>query len=53
MKIDQSENCEHRFLSIFIDFIGFSSFILMSAKNVMDKRLALFKINGKEFKEDF
>jgi len=40
-------------LSIFIDIIDFSFFVLISAKNVMDKRLALFAIKGKEFKENF
>jgi len=66
MKIDHQENCEYRFssisidfhqlssiLSIFINIIDFSCFILISGKNVMDKRLALFAIKGKEFKENF
>ena len=55
MKIHYQENCEYRFpsisigfhwlpsiLSIFIDIIDFSCFILISVKNIMDKRLALF-----------
>jgi len=66
MKIDHQENCEYWFssisidfhqlssiLSIFINIIDFSCFILISGKNVMDKRLALFAIKGKEFKENF
>ena len=56
MKIDHRENCEYRLssiLSIFVAIIDFSCFVLISAKNVMDKRLALFAIKGEEFKENF
>ena len=66
MKIDHQENCEYRvssisidfyrlssILSIFIDIIDYSCFALISTKNVMDNRLALFAIKGKEFIENF
>ena len=46
MKFDHQENCEYRFSSIFIAIIDFSCFVLISTKNVMDKRLALFAIKG-------
>jgi len=66
MKIDHQENYEYRFssisidirqlsliLSIFINITEFSCFILISVKYIMDKRLALFTIKRKEFKENF
>ena len=40
-------------LLIFIAIIDFSCFVLISAKNVMDKGLALFLIKGEEFKGNF
>ena len=64
MKIDHQDNCEyqfssisnnlhcHRFLLIVITVIDFYCFVLASVKNAMDKRLALFSIKGREFKEN-
>ena len=49
MKIDHQGYYEYRFSLIVIDFNGFHRF---AKKNEMDKRLALFTIKGKEFKEN-
>ena len=38
---------------IFIAIIDISCFVLISAKNVMDKGLALFLIKGEEFEGNF
>ena len=51
----QSSSIMSSILSIFIAVIQFSCFdrFIISAKNVMDKQLALFSIKGKESTENF
>ena len=56
MKTDHQGNCEYQFssiFSIFIAIINFSCFVLISVKDAMDNRLALFAIKRNKFKENF